>query len=52
MGQLKGKTIVLCDGGDKPREFKTFSKYLKKGDLILGHDFSRNKDKWPYSDTA
>lgn len=34
-----GRTLILCDGGDKPKEVNTFSKYLKKGDVIMGHDF-------------
>jgi hypothetical protein len=35
-----GVTIVLCDGGNKIREFNTFSKFLKNGDIIMGHDYS------------
>lgn len=34
-----GQTFVLCDGGDKPREFKTFSGFLKPGDVIAAHDW-------------
>src|SRR3990167_3580690 len=37
--QCKGKTIIFCDGGDKPKELQTFSKYLKRGDLIGVHDW-------------
>lgn len=33
-----GTSILLCDGNDKPREFKTFAKYLKPGDIIAAHD--------------
>ena len=39
-----GPTLVLCDGGDKPREFRTFSKYLKPGDVICAHDYP--SDNW------
>jgi 23S rRNA U2552 (ribose-2'-O)-methylase RlmE/FtsJ len=34
-----GKTLVLCDGGDKNFEFITFSKFLKNGDVIMCHDY-------------
>ena len=34
-----GLTILLCDGGNKPLEFNTFSKFLKPGDIIGAHDY-------------
>ena len=37
-----GKTIVLCDNGNKIQEFNIFSCYLKKGDFILAHDYARD----------
>jgi hypothetical protein len=52
-----GKTLMLCDGGFKEREFNEFSKYLKKGDIILLHDYKKDNDlfeeamafwQWPY----
>jgi len=54
---LKGKTLLICDGGNKVREFQEFSKYLKPNDIILAHDYqdSINSFKefseywqWPY----
>lgn len=51
-----GKTLVLCDGGDKNFEFNTFSKFLKTGDVIMCHDYCENvndyntitsKIEWP-----
>jgi len=39
-----GVTIVLCDGGDKIREFNILSKHIKNGDYILAHDYSYDKD--------
>lgn len=42
--QLNGPTLLLCDGGNKPREFNTFAKYLKPGDVIMAHDYSRSPD--------
>lgn len=32
------QVIVLCDGGDKMREFETFIEFLKPGDIIGVHD--------------
>ena len=40
----EGTTVVLCDGGDKAREFKLLSQYLKPGDFILGHDYAKDQD--------
>ena len=34
-----GVSVVFCDGGNKPLELKTFSKYIKTGDLIAVHDW-------------
>ena len=41
--QSKGISLVLCDGGDKVKEFKTLSKYLKVDDIIMTHDYAPNK---------
>ena len=30
----KGKSLILCDGGYKNDEFKLYSQFLKKGDVI------------------
>ena len=35
-----GKTLVLCDGGNKIDEFNKYSKYLKNGDFIMAHDYA------------
>jgi len=37
-----GRTLILCDGGDKNTEFKTFSQYIKPQDVIMLHDFTQN----------
>lgn len=37
--QRRGLCFVLCDGGNKPKEFNTFSKFLKSGDVISAHDY-------------
>jgi hypothetical protein len=35
-----GRTLLLCDGGDKRREFDTFAAYLKHGDMVMIHDYA------------
>lgn len=35
-----GITILLCDNGNKIKEFNLFSKYLKNDDFIMAHDYS------------
>ena len=40
----EGPTVVLCDGGDKIREFNLLSNYLKNGDFILAHDYAENSE--------
>lgn len=32
--------LVLCDGADKVKEFKTFAPLIKDGDFIMGHDYA------------
>lgn len=41
-----GKTLVLCDGGDKNFEFITFSEFLKNGDVIMCHDYCETIDEY------
>lgn len=35
-----GKSLVLCDGGNKIREFSTYADFLKLGDIIMAHDYA------------
>ena len=35
----EGRVLLLCDGGNKPKEVNTFGVYLKPGDVIMAHDF-------------
>lgn len=42
--QDDGITILFCDGGNKIKEFNLFSQYLKKGDVILAHDYSHDEE--------
>jgi hypothetical protein len=46
--QRPGKTLFVCDGGDKPKEFSIFSKYLKSGDVIIAHDYAKNPEYWKF----
>lgn len=39
-----GRTIVLCDGGNKKNEFRLISSLLKSGDIIMAHDYSPNNE--------
>lgn len=41
-----GPTLVLCDGGHKKIEFKEFSKFLKRGDIIMAHDYIDTKENF------
>jgi hypothetical protein len=46
MIQSEGKVLVICDGGDKEKEFNVFSEYLKSGDVIMAHDYRENDEEW------
>jgi len=52
-----GRVLVLCDGIQKAKEFRLFSKYIKVNDIIMAHDYCvdnqtfnlKYKDKeWKY----
>jgi len=34
-----GRTLLYCDNGNKPEELLTFCPALKKGDIVLVHDY-------------
>lgn len=40
-----GKNLLLCDGGNKIKEFNLFSKYISVGSYIMAHDYSKD---WQY----
>ncbi len=42
--QNEGRTLLLCDNGDKVKEFNIYSKFLKPGDVIMSHDFFKNEN--------
>ena len=39
-----GKTLVLCDGGNKINEFNFYSDYLKNNDMIMAHDYAESSE--------
>lgn len=41
--ELEGRTLLLCDGGDKKKEIQVFSSSLKVGDVIMGHDYFHSR---------
>lgn len=41
-----GKTLLICDGGHKTKEFETFAPDLKKGDVIILHDYKQDDTSW------
>lgn len=38
------KSLVLCDGGNKIKEFNTYSDFIKLGDIIMAHDYAPNPE--------
>jgi len=41
-----GRVLILCDGGDKPHNFNTFSALAKEGDVIGVHDYFETREEW------
>lgn len=39
-----GRVLLLCDNGNKKREVAIFAPYLKPGDVIMAHDYARNRE--------
>lgn len=35
----RGPILLFCDGGDKPREVRTFGPLLREGDFLAVHDW-------------
>lgn len=38
--------LIFCDGGNKAKEISDFSKFMKKSDIILGHDYGYDADSF------
>lgn len=42
--QKEGLTILACDGPDKAAEVKALTPYLKAGDIVMAHDYARDRE--------
>jgi cephalosporin hydroxylase len=42
----EGTTLVLCDGGNKIREFNQISPLIKSGDFIMAHDYADTQENF------
>lgn len=42
--QGEGRTLIICDGGDKPAEVRYFAGLAKPGDVIMAHDYARDRE--------
>jgi hypothetical protein len=42
--QQEGLTIVLCDGGCKKCEYNILAPLLKKGDILMAHDYAPDRN--------
>ena len=38
------KCLLLCDGGNKIKEFNIYSNYLSTGSYIMAHDYAPNRE--------
>lgn len=38
--QQPGRSVIFCDGGNKPAELRQIAQVAKPGDLILAHDYA------------
>ena len=38
-----GPVYIFCDGGNKPKELLTFSKLMRRGDIISVHDWTEDQ---------
>ena len=47
-----GRTLLICDGGNKTKEFNEFSKYLKKDDIVILHDYKQDEQSWKIVSTV
>lgn len=48
----QGRTLLLCDGGDKRREFSLFASSLKDGDVIGAHDCRNDLPYWSWQEIS
>lgn len=46
--QNNGQVLLLCDGGNKEKEFSTFAPFIKSNDVIMCHDFADNHEDYNF----
>lgn len=42
----EGRCLFLCDGGNKEREFDLYARLIKRGDVIMCHDYSHSDESY------
>jgi hypothetical protein len=47
--QQPGRSVILCDGGDKPAELRQMAQIAKPGDLILAHDYACDREHFHHA---
>ena len=50
--ELIARPLLLCDGGDKRREFSMFASTLKDGDVIGAHDCRNDMPYWRWKEIS
>jgi hypothetical protein len=40
------KTLLLCEGGNKEKEFNFYCEFMKPGDIIMLHDYADNNENY------
>lgn len=46
------KVLLLCDGGNKKKEFELYAPSLKPGDFIMAHDWAKDQAAFEKNKTA
>lgn len=41
------RALIFCDGGDKPKDLRTYAPILRSGDVLMAHDYQNE-----YGDSA
>jgi cephalosporin hydroxylase len=47
LNEQPAPALIICDGGDKPKELHLYAPLLRDGDVMVGHDYHNE-----YDDTA
>jgi hypothetical protein len=46
INSTSGPVLLLCDGKNKIQEFYYYSTFLKKGDVIMCHDYAHTREEF------